>query len=119
MFSSCKSLTDIYVSEGWKNDKVEYADQMFDQCYKLVGEKGTTYDENHIGLDYAHIDGGPENPGYFTYKKSTEIQQPTFEDGLCPAVYSLSGIKVHAGGKGSEELPAGVYIVGGKKVVLK
>ena len=68
MFGSCKNLTTIYVSEGWKNDKVEKSDGMFDQCLKLVGERGTTYSESHIGIDYAHIDEGESNPGYFTYK---------------------------------------------------
>ena len=68
MFGSCKNLTTIYVSEGWKNDKVEKSDGMFDQCLKLVGERGTTYSESHIGIDYAHIDEGENNPGYFTYK---------------------------------------------------
>ena len=120
MFCSCKSLTTIYVSEGWKNDKVENADWLFSYCKELVGGWGTTYDENHIGLDYAHIDGGPENPGYFTYKESTGFQLPIKEEeAVCPAVYSMSGIKVRAEGKGTEGLPAGVYIVGGKKIVVK
>jgi hypothetical protein len=33
-----------------------------------VGGQGTTYDPNHIDKTYAHIDGGPSNPGYFTEK---------------------------------------------------
>ena len=41
---------------------------MFYCCYKLVGGQGTTYDWNYIGPGYAHIDGGPNNPGYFTEK---------------------------------------------------
>ena len=39
---------------------------MFRNCEKLVGGKGTTYDSNHLHVDYAHIDGGTDNPGYFT-----------------------------------------------------
>ena len=27
---------------------------------------GTTYDADHTDKAYAHIDGGPSNPGYFT-----------------------------------------------------
>ena len=32
--------------------------------------KGTTYDANHVDAVYAHIDGGPSNPGYFTAKNA-------------------------------------------------
>lgn len=28
--------------------------------------EGTTYDASHVDKAYAHIDGGPGNPGYFT-----------------------------------------------------
>ena len=31
---------------------------------------GTTYNANHIDKAYAHIDGGPSNPGYFTEKNA-------------------------------------------------
>ena len=41
---------------------------MFKNCTSLVGGLGTTYDVNHVDKDYAHIDGGPSNPGYFTKK---------------------------------------------------
>ena len=41
---------------------------MFTGCTSLVGGMGTTYDENHVDKTYAHIDGGPSNPGYFTAK---------------------------------------------------
>jgi hypothetical protein len=44
---------------------------MFNCCYNLVGGKGTTYDANHIDKTYAHIDGGPSNPGYFTDKNAS------------------------------------------------
>ena len=43
---------------------------MFTNCFNLVGGKGTTYDANHIDKAYAHIDGGPSNPGYFTAKNA-------------------------------------------------
>ena len=31
-----------------------------------MGGAGTTYDDDHVDAAYAHIDGGPSNPGYFT-----------------------------------------------------
>ena len=41
---------------------------MFDGCTKLIGGAGTKYDSKHRGKEYAHVDGGTSNPGYFTYK---------------------------------------------------
>jgi len=70
MFSNCSNLTTIYASEHWNMLKVEKADNIFDACNCLIGGAGTTYNSQHIKDDYAHIDGGSENPGYFTYKGS-------------------------------------------------
>ena len=73
MFGYCSSLTTIMVGDGWNMDKVVPSDSngdpseyMFEHCYNLVGGKGTTYDDNHTDGLYAHIDGGPSNPGYFS-----------------------------------------------------
>ena len=66
MFRNCSNLTTIYVSNGWSTAKVTYTDNLFWNCIKLVGGKGTTYDANHTDISYAHIDGGSSNPGYFT-----------------------------------------------------
>jgi hypothetical protein len=41
---------------------------IFYLCWSLVGGQGTVYDDAHHDGDYAHIDGGPDNPGYFTLK---------------------------------------------------
>ena len=66
MFSSCRNLRTIYVSDLWRTTAVTDSRWMFEDCYSLMGGKGTTYSSNHITKTYAHIDGGPENPGYFT-----------------------------------------------------
>ena len=66
MFFDCTNLKTIHVGDGWSTAAVTSSDYMFYYCTKLVGEKGTTYDANHIDKAYAHIDGGPSNPGYFT-----------------------------------------------------
>jgi surface protein len=68
MFYYCNNLTTIYVGNGWSTASVTNSDKMFYRCTKLVGGNGTTYDSSHINADYAHIDGGPSNPGYFTGK---------------------------------------------------
>ena len=42
------------------------SEDMFKDCTSLVGGMGTTYDPYHVDAEYAHIDGGPSNPGYFS-----------------------------------------------------
>ena len=69
MFYYCSSLTTIYCGEGWNTGKVTYSSYMFGVCTKIVGEKGTVYDSSHVDAAYAHVDGGPANPGYLTLKK--------------------------------------------------
>lgn len=69
MFNSCSSLTTIYVGEKWSTNSATTDGEgvsMFRNCNSIVGGRGTTYDANHTGISYAHIDGGSSNPGYFT-----------------------------------------------------
>ena len=68
MFSDCDKLEAIYVGKGWSTAAVSYSVKMFYNCTHLVGGQGTVYDENHVDATYAHIDGGPSNPGYLTEK---------------------------------------------------
>ncbi len=70
MFSSCWNLRTIYVGSGWSTTAATGSNYMFDYCNSLVGGQGTTYDANHTDETYAHIDGGPSNPGYFTYRNT-------------------------------------------------
>ena len=72
MFYGCSDLVSIYVSSGWSTAAVLSSTNMFNGCTSLVGGKGTTYDANHVGQAYAHIDGGPSNPGYFTDKNASQ-----------------------------------------------
>ena len=68
MFRSCSNLETIYVGNDWYTYAVTSSSNMFKDCTKLVGGRGTTYDANHVDKAYAHIDGGASNPGYFTEK---------------------------------------------------
>ncbi len=68
MFGRCNNLRTIYVGNGWSTASVAYSNYMFNGCTSLVGGQGTTYDSSHTNATYAHIDGGPSNPGYFTEK---------------------------------------------------
>ena len=70
MFSGCSNLKTIYVGTNWSTENVENSEKMFNSCSNIIGGKGTTYDTNHTDAEYAHIDGGPDNPGYFTEKAS-------------------------------------------------
>jgi len=66
MFRGCTGLKTIYAGYGWSTEMVIGGDHMFTGCTSLVGGAGTLYDESHRDYTYAHIDGGADNPGYFT-----------------------------------------------------
>jgi len=68
LFYDCSNLQTIYVGEGWSTAAVDDSRDMFFNCNSLVGGQGTTYNSSHIDKTYAHVDGGPSNPGYFTAK---------------------------------------------------
>lgn len=66
MFNNCYSLQHIYVDGAkWTTANVADGSNMFKDCPLLIGGNGTTYDENHLGYEYACIDKS-EQPGYFT-----------------------------------------------------
>ena len=64
MFSECQALTTIYVGDNWNTENVEKSEDMFHNCLALVGQDGTTYDEESTDKTKAHYDEG----GYLTYK---------------------------------------------------
>ena len=66
MFSSCTNLKTVYVGSEWSMDAVTQSGQMFNNCPSLVGGKGTSFSTSHMTAEYAHIDGGTDNPGYLT-----------------------------------------------------
>ena len=72
MFYNCPDLRTIYVGNGWSTAAVTNSTDMFYNCTSLVGGQGTSYnDSNPRDKTYAHIDGGPSNPGYFTDKNAS------------------------------------------------
>ena len=79
MFNSCNGLTTIYAGDGWSTAKVLYGDNMFAGCTSLVGGAGTKYDVTHTDYTYARIDGGASNPGYFTLKDATPVEEDVDE----------------------------------------
>lgn len=82
MFSNCTDLETIYVTDfaydpdKWREEAVDEDDtewQMFHNCHSLVGGNGTAYDSAHQNSDYAHLDGGTSNPGYFSAVSRGEV----------------------------------------------
>ena len=68
MFFYSGKLKKIYVGNDWTAAGATESSRMFYSCYSLVGGAGTTYNSSHIDKAYAHIDGGPSNPGYLTLR---------------------------------------------------
>ena len=69
MFHFTRELETIYVSDKWNTDLVTSSSDMFTYDDSLVGQKGTTYNENHIDKEYARVDDPDNNkPGYLTNK---------------------------------------------------
>ena len=92
MFYGCSGLKSIFVGDGWSTSAVTSSDGMFEGCAKLYGGKGTAYNANITDATYAKIDGGVENPGYFT-KSGEPAFVPMFayalvKDGTATFFYS-------------------------------
>lgn len=68
MFYHCENLRTIFATGSFRTDNILSASNMFAGCTSLVGGKGTVYNEDHINIGYARIDGGADQPGYFRMK---------------------------------------------------
>lgn len=110
MFNACLTLTTIFCNDDWKSDVVKKSSNMFTNCKKLKG--AVSYDANKTDVTMAN-----PTTGYFTKKSATGITHPTAAVPLKrQGIYNLQGVKM----QGSLDLlPAGVYIVDGKKIVKK
>ena len=62
MFQDCKNLTTIIVGSGWKSNQINNSIWMFKNCKSLIGNDGTTFDEDKDDKTNAHADAG----GYLT-----------------------------------------------------
>jgi len=113
MFSGCSKLKTIYCSNDWSKSSAR-SDYMFSVCNSLVGGKGTVFDNKVIDNTYARPDGGESAPGYFTDDSLTRINSltPALSKGE-GAIYNLSGQRVN------RPVQKGLYIINGKKVVVK
>lgn len=125
MFDRCTSLQYIYVGDGWnisnvilnttgEGESLNAGYNMFWKCSALVGGAGTTYNNEYTDYTYAHVDEGPSNPGYLTYKTTTSTKKVTTSDSdYGETVYTLDGLRVDSHRK------KGIYIKDGKKQIVK
>ena len=103
MFTDCASLTTINCTNTWKE---VVSDDMFKGCEKLKG--AANYDATKTTAAMAN----PET-GYFT-GKTTAVNSVRQGEFGAQSIYTLQGKRV----KGAwQHLPAGVYVVNGKKVI--
>ena len=70
LFMNCNNLTTIYTSRDIDISWMTYTGDMFTGCYNLRGGKYSKFSEYGADKKYARPDGGPEEPGYFTFAKS-------------------------------------------------
>ena len=107
MFQYCENLTAIYCDDTWTCSE---SSGMFSGCTKLKG--AVAYDQSKTDVAMAN----PET-GYFTKEVGTGIETPAAD---VPAarrgIYTLNGLRLNTS---LDRLPAGIYIVDGRKVVKK
>ena len=103
MFYRCSVLTTIRCNTAWQCPE-SYG--MFGGCWQLKGA---------VAYDYNKTDARMANPetGYFT-AKSTAVESVRFGADGAQHIYTLQGKRVRGAWK---HLPAGVYVVNGKKTV--
>ena len=79
--------------------------------------KGCTQLKGAVKYDASKLDVRMANPttGYFSRKLPTAIGRVVFDDNNATQIYNLQGKRVNAN---QRHLPAGFYIVNGKKVYL-
>ena len=105
MFSGCSGLKTILNPNTWRCEKSQ---DMFKGCTQLKG--AVKYDESKVDATMAN-----PTTGYFSQKLPSAIWRVVFDDNNATQIYNLQGKRVNAN---QRHLPAGVYIVNGKKVYL-
>ena len=105
MFRDCSGLRTIINTQTWR---CEQSQDMFKGCTQLKG--AVKYDESKVDATMAN-----PTTGYFSQKLPSAIGRVVFEDNNATQIYNLQGKRVNAN---LRHLPAGFYIVNGKKVYL-
>ena len=117
MFDDCANLTTICCFSDWSNSTAN-SWAMFRGCEKLVGGKGTPFDDAFTDKSYARPDGGTGSPGYFTADTMTGIKAiENRQQSTDNRIYNLAGQQIMNGKWSNGKLPKGINIVGGRKVL--
>ena len=89
MFGNCSNLTTIYVASdaNWSNVNDDNSGQLdspniFGGCINLKGGSNTLCTGTNIGKDFAKIDGGTNDPGYFTSTSFLYVDSKVTATGL-------------------------------------
>ena len=104
MFMGCSSLGTIACDKAWSCQK---SDEMFESCRSLKG--AVPYDSKKTNAQMAN-----PTTGYFS-QKSVGIESLLLPARHTQGIYTLQGKRINGS---LQHLPAGVYIVNGKKVVV-
>ena len=110
MFCDCSSLTTIYCNDDWKSDVVQNSVNMFADCTNLKGA---------VAYDATKTDVTMANPttGYFTKKDPSGIDAVTVDTPAARrGIYTLNGVRLNTS---PDNLPAGIYVIDGRKVVKR
>ena len=105
MFGFCSSLTTIYCADIWE---VVSATNIFNECNQLKGAVPFNRDKTDWRMANPYV-------GYFTQPKPTAIERVGYNGNNATKVFTLQGKRVNGN---TQHLPAGFYIVNGKKVYL-
>jgi hypothetical protein len=102
-FKGCHNLKEIDCNTSWPNVA---SIRMFDDCGSLKGA---------VPFDATRTDATMANPetGYFK-KISTGVERIIFKKDATQSIYTLDGKRVNSTW---QDLPAGVYVVDGKKII--
>ena len=110
MFYNCSALTTIYCNDDWKSDVVQNSVNMFADCTNLKGA---------VAYDATKTDVTMANPttGYFTKKDPSGIDAATVDTPAARrGIYTLNGVRLNTS---PDNLPAGIYVIDGRKVVKR
>ena len=110
MFNNCSALTTIYCNDDWTKGVVTESGNMFGYCTKLKGA---------VAYDATKTDVTMANPttGYFTKKDPSGIDAVTVDTPAARrGIYTLNGVRLNTS---TDNLPAGIYVIDGRKVVKR
>ena len=110
MFWACEALTTIYCDDDWTKGVVTESENMFADCSNLKG--AVSYDANKTDVTMAN-----PTTGYFTKKDPSGIDAATVDTPAARrGIYTLNGVRLNTS---PDNLPAGIYVIDGRKVVKR